>query len=250
MKRLENKVAIVTGGASGIGKTIALTFAMESADICVADINFKGASITAAEVKQMGRKSIAINVDLTCLNDLDKMVNEAVNYFGKIDILVNNAGTCLFNPVLKVTETEWDMMMNLNLKGLFFATQRVLPIMLKQGKGKIVNLASNWGAVGHRDASVYCASKAGIINLTRALALELATQNVNVNAIAPAVTRTPATEQVLDDTEYRKMLVGEVPMGRNGKPEEIAIAAVYLASDESDFVTGHTLCVDGGYLAQ
>jgi 2-deoxy-D-gluconate 3-dehydrogenase len=250
MGRLENKVALITGGASGIGKAIALAFAQERADVCIADKNFTGAQATAREVEKIGRKSLAIQIDVLKISELERMVSAAVDYFGKIDIMVNDAGVNLFKSVLEVTEAEWGNVIDVNLKGLFFATQRVLPVMLKQGRGKIVNIASNWGAVGYRNACVYCVSKAGIINLTRAMALELAPHKINVNAIGPACTETPMSKPELDDAELRQSIVREIPLGRVAQPEEIAAAAVYLASDESDFVTGHTLFVDGGFLAQ
>jgi NAD(P)-dependent dehydrogenase (short-subunit alcohol dehydrogenase family) len=250
MGRLENKVALITGGASGIGKAIALAFAKEQADVCIADKNFTGAQATAGEVEKIGRKSLAIQIDVSKISELERMVSAVVDYFGKIDILVNDAGVNLFKSVLEVTEAEWGTVIDVNLKGLFFTTQRVLPVMLKQGKGKIVNIASNWGAVGYRNACVYCVSKAGIINLTKAMALEFAPHKINVNAIGPACTETPMSKPELDDAELRQSIVREIPLGRVAQPEEIAAAAVYLASDESDFVTGHTLFVDGGFLAQ
>jgi 2-deoxy-D-gluconate 3-dehydrogenase len=250
MGRLENKVALITGGASGIGKAIALAFAQEQADVCIADKNFTGAQATAREVEKIGRKSLAIQIDVSKISELGRMVSAAVDYFGKIDILVNDAGVNLFKSVLEVTEAEWDTVIDVNLRGLFFATQRVLPVMLKQGKGKIVNIASNWGAVGYRNACVYCVSKAGIINLTKAMALELAPHKINVNAIGPACTETPMSKPELDDAELFQSIIREIPLGRVAQPEEIAAAAIYLASDESDFVTGHTLFVDGGFLAQ
>ena len=249
MNRLENKIALVTGGASGIGRAIALAFAREKAGVCIADKNLVGAEATAQEVEKIGRKSLAIQVDVSKLPDLDRMVSATLDYLSKIDILVNDAGEGLGCPVLEVTEAQWDAVMNVDLKGLFFATQRVLPVMLRQGKGKVINVASTWGAVGYKNRSVYCAAKAGVINLTKALALELAPQNINVNAIGPGLTETPLTKSDEPD-EIFQTIVRETPMGRSAQPEEIAEAAVYLASDESDFVTGHTLFVDGGFLIQ
>ena len=250
MGRLDNKVALITGGASGIGQAIALMFAREGADVCIADKNLAGAKATAQEVEKIGRKSLAVQVDVTKLSDLDKMVASTINQFGKIDILVNDAGVGLIRPVLEVTEADWDAVLNVNLKGLFFATQRVLPHMLRQGKGKVINIASSWAPVGYRNASVYTVSKAGVVSLTKTFALELAPKKINVNAIGPAFTETPLTKPLMDDPELFQSFLKEIPLGRIAQPEDIAAAAVYLASDESDFVTGHTLFVDGGFLTK
>ena len=198
MRRLENKVALITGGGSGIGRAIALAFAREDADVCIADMNLAKAQQTAREVEQIGGKILAIQIDVANISDLDKMVDAVVTRFGKIDILVNAAGILLRIPALNITETDWDAVMNVNLKGLFFATQRVLPVMLKQGKGKIINIASTLGAVGSQDRAIYCAAKGGVINLTRALAVELAPKKINVNAIGPGLTATSLTEYIMN----------------------------------------------------
>ena len=250
MGKLENKVALVTGGASGIGRAIALRFAEEQADICIIDKNLSGAQETAQEVEKRGRKAFAIHADISNSHDRDAIVPAALDCFSTIDILVNDAGVNLFKAALEVQEADWDAVMNVNMKGFFFVTQRVLPVMLKQGKGKVVNIASNWGAVGYRNAGVYSASKAGIISLTKTMALELAPYKININAIGPAATYTPMSKVELDVPELYQTLVSEIPLGRVAQPWEIAAAAVYLASEESDFVTGQTLFVDGGFLAQ
>lgn len=250
MGRLENKVALITGAGSGIGKAIAWAFAREHADVCIADMNLAKVQQTAREVEQDGRKILAIQVDVAKISDLDRMVDAVVTHFGKIDILVNAAGILLRIPALDITEADWDAVVNVNLKGLFFATQRVLPAMLRQGKGKIINIASTLGAVGSQDRAIYCAAKGGVINLTKALAVELAPQKINVNAIGPGLTETPLTEYIMNDAKLLQLFLEKVPLGRAAKPEEIAAAAIYLASDESDLVTGHTLFVDGGFLAQ
>jgi len=249
--RLKDKVAIVTGAASGIGRAIALRFAEEGANVCcVADINIDGIKNTAEEIQRMGRKAIWVQADVAKISDIDKMVAATVDSFGKIDILVNNAGVSLRNPIPDVTEEDWDRSMNVMLKGSFFGTQRVLPHMLKQGKGKVINLASTYGQVGALNNAAYCTAKGGIINMTRQLALELAPQKINVNALGPGPTYTPLSKPIFDDPEKLRPFLTKVPYGRVAQPEEIAAAAVYLASDESDFVNGHTLFIDGGYLIQ
>lgn len=249
--RLKDEVAIVTGSSSGIGKSIALAFAREGADLCcIADKNIAGVKETAEQVQDMGRKAIWLQADVSKISDIDKMVAATVDNYGKIDILVNNAGIFIQAPILEVKEADWDAMINTMLKGTFFCTQRVLPHMLKQGKGKVINLASTFGQVGFFQVSGYCAAKGGIINLTRQMALELAPNKINVNAIGPGTTYTPEMKHDLDDPERARPYLQRLPIGRVAQPEEIAAAAVYLASDEADFVTGHTLFIDGGWLTQ
>lgn len=201
-------------------------------------------------MEKLGRRASVVHADVSRRNDRDRIVPAVLESFDKINILVNDAGVNLFKAALEVEEAEWDAVMNVNLKGLFFVTQCVLPVMIGQGKEKVVNIASNWGAVGYRNAGIYSASKAGIISLTKTLALEMAPHKINVNAIGPAATYTPMSRVELDVPELYKALVSEIPLGRVAQPEEIASAALYLASDEADFVTGHTLFVDGGFLAQ
>lgn len=247
--RLKDKVAIVTGAATGIGRAIALAFADEGADVCCAtDKNLDGIKRTAEEIQRKGHKAIWEQVDVAKLSDIDKMVASTVDNFGKIDILVNNAGIYIMAPVLEFTEADWDTTLDVMLKGTFFSTQRVLPYMLKQGKGKIINIASTFGQVGFVNVPAYCAAKGGVINLTRQLALELAPSKINVNAIGPGTTDTPLMRPDLEKPERARLYLEKIPYGRVAQPEEIAAAAVFLASDESDFVNGHTLFVDGGYL--
>lgn len=248
--RLKDKVAIVTGAASGIGQAIAVEFAKEGADVCVTDVNLDGAKQVAEEIRRLGRKATALQVDVTKLSDIDKMVASTIDNHSKIDILVNNAGVYIKASILELTEAAWDTMLDVMLKGTFFCTQRVLPQMLKQGKGKVINLGSTFGQIGFFDASAYCAAKGGVINLTRQMALDLAPKKINVNALGPGTTDTPLIKGDLEDPEKARIYLDRLPIGRVAQPEEIAWAAVYLASDEADFVTGHTLFVDGGWLTQ
>jgi len=245
MGRLEGKVAIVTGAASGIGRAIALRFAKEGTDLCCADKNLEGVKNVAEKIQLMGRKSTWQQVDVTRISDIDKMVASTIDNHDRIDILVNTAGINIASPVLEVTEANWDALLDVLLKATFFCTQRVLPHMLKQGKGKVINFASTWGQTGAIGNAAYCAAKGGVINLTRQLALELAPSKINVNAIGPGPTDTPMLSP-----DARLHVVDRIPYGRIAQSEEIAAAAVYLASDESDMVNGHTLFVDGGYLSQ
>jgi NAD(P)-dependent dehydrogenase (short-subunit alcohol dehydrogenase family) len=245
MGRLEKKVALITGGGSGIGRGIALAFAREGADVCVAGRTLSKVQQVKSEIEKIGRRALAIQADVTKMADLDRMVAETISTFNRIDVLVNNAGIILRRPILDTTEAEWDNVMNIDLKAVFFTTQRVLPTMLKQSKGKIINIASTFGAVGAKERCVYCAAKAGIINLTKAMAMELAPK-INVNAIGPGLTQTPFTEYVMNNAPMLQASLNDIPMGRVGQPGDMSEAAVYLASDESDFITGQTLFVDGG----
>lgn len=247
--RLQGKTAIVSGSASGIGKAIALRFAQEGAEVFCSGVS-GGCQNTAREIQEAGGRAAWAQADISKLPDIDKMVAAAVAAFGKIDILVNNAGVYMSAPILEVTEKDWDTQLDVMLKGTFFTVQRVLPYMLKQGKGKIINMASTFGVIGFYDCSAYCAAKGGIVNLTRQLAFDLAPKKINVNAIGPGTTDTPLMKPDLDNPERAKLYLDRLPYGRVARPEEIAAAAVYLASDEADFVNGHTLFVDGGWLTQ
>ena len=248
--RLKGKVAIVTGAASGIGKAIALVFAKEGADVCVTGRRLSGAKQVAEEVRRMGRQATELQVDVAKMSDIDKMVTSTIDNHGRIDILVNNAGVYRKSSIIEVTEADWDITLDVMLKGTFFCTQRVLPQMLKQGKGKVINIASTFGQIGFFEASAYCAAKGGVINLTRQMAFDLASKKININAIGPGPTDTPLMRPDLENPERARLYLDRTPYGRAAQPEEVAWAAVYLASDESDFVHGYTLFVDGGWLSQ
>jgi len=248
--RLKNKVAIVTGAGSGIGRSIALTFAREGAKVVVADLNEKGGSETADLVKKEKGEAIFVKVDVSQAKNIEQMVEDCLKEFGRVDILVNNAGIVKTSPLHETTEEDWDKILGVNLKSVFLSSKKVLPIMLSQGKGKIINVASIAGLVGFSNLGAYCASKGGIIALTREMALEYAPQKINVNCIAPGVIKTAMTKEMLADETTRKSLESSTPYPRLGEPEDIAQAAVYLASDESDFVNGEILVVDGGWIAK
>lgn len=249
--KLRNRVAIVTGGAQGIGRAIALGLAREGADLVIADIQPDRAAETAEEVAALGRRSLACAVDVSNVAELEALVQAVQAEFGAIDILVNNAGIALPTPFLETTETDWDRIIDVNLKSAFFCSQLVARVMAAQGKGAIVNLASTSSFVAGRQEVPYAISKAGVRMLTAAAAAELAPYNVRVNAIAPGLIKTPLTAKHFSSPEALEARVkAKAPMGRPGTPEDLVEAVIFLCSDGADYVTGHTLVVDGGWLTQ
>ena len=248
--RLKDKIAIITGAGSGIGRGIALTFAKEGAKVAVVDLSEEGGKETLEEIKKIKGEAIFIKTDVSKSDEVAKMVSQVLRTFGRIDIVVNNAGIVKFSPMHEITEEDWDKIINVNLKSVFLVSKNVIPQMLKQGKGKIINIASIAGLVGFDQLAHYCASKGGIIAMTREMALEYAKYKINVNAIAPGVIKTAMTKDILNDEAQRKAMEAQTLYPRLGEPSDIAWAAVYLASDESDFVNGEILVVDGGWIAK
>ena len=247
---LENKVAIVTGGNRGLGKSIAIALAEAGANIVIVSRNVEKNKEVEDEIKKLGRDCISISTDLQKKDSIDNMVEETINHFGKIDILVNNAGVSTTKFALDVTEEEWDMIMNLNGKSLFFCSQAVAKHMKEQGSGEIINIASVVGAVGDVGISPYTASKGAVINLTRSLALEWARYGIQVNAIGPAYIETDMNRDALRKAKVDNKILSKTPMKRLGKPEELNGAVLLLASEGSSYITGQTIFVDGGWLAQ
>jgi 3-oxoacyl-[acyl-carrier protein] reductase len=247
MKRLENKVAIVTGGGRGLGKIFSIAMAEEGARIVVADILENEARQTAQEIRDKGGSAISLKVDVTSEKDTEEMAEEAVKAFGRIDILVNNAAMYFGigrGPFCKISSEEWDRLMTVNLKGPFLCTKAVFPQMKKQKRGKIVNLASETAFTGSKGLLHYVTSKGGIISFTRALATELGPYGICVNSIAPGFTDTEASRTLTDDiTKYD---VSTTPLGRLEQPQDLIGTLLFFSSDESDFVTGQALVVDGG----
>ena len=242
--KLKGKVALVTGAAQGIGKAIALLLARNGADIVVSDINLEKAEETAKEIRAIGPKAMAVKVDVANWSDVERMVTGILEKLAKIDILVNNAGITRDKLILRMTEEDWDAVLGVNLKGTFNCTKAVVRHMAKQRSGKIVNIASVVGEMGNAGQANYSASKAGVIGLTKTIAREYAQRGINVNAIAPGYIETPMTEALPEKAkeELRKL----IPMERLGKPEDVAEAVLFLVSEESSYITGQVLNVNGG----
>lgn len=242
--KLAGKVALVTGGAQGIGKAVALLLARNGADIVVSDINLEKAEETAKEVQALGRKALATKVDVGTFGDVEKMVEAILTQFGKVDILVNNAGIARDKLILRMTEEDWDAVLNINLKGTFNCTKAVVRHMSKQKSGKIVNIASVVGEMGNAGQGNYAASKAGVIGFTKTIAREFAQRGINVNAIAPGYIETPMTDALPD--KVKEELKRLIPMDRLGKPEDVAEAVLFLVSESANYITGQVLNVNGG----
>lgn len=249
--KLKDKVAIITGASSGIGAGIGRKFGQEGASVClVGNTHYDRAQKLATDISANGGKAIVIKADLLKMKDIDNIVEATLKEFGKIDILVNNAGVFFIRMLDETTEEEWDKTFDVNVKGPYFLTQKVVPHMLKQGKGKIVFIGSVFGPTGAPAASSYAASKMAIHGLTINLAIELAPSKINVNAVAPGNVDTPMNYELYDKFGGREAFRAQYPLGRLGLVEDIAASVAFLASKEADWITGVVLPVDGGYLAK
>jgi 3-oxoacyl-[acyl-carrier protein] reductase len=246
--KLEGKVALITGAGSGIGQAIALLFAKEGADIAVNDINLPAAEKTVAAVKKLGRKAIAVKADVSQEKPVADMVARTIKELGGVHILVNNAGYSAGGPAIDTGMEIWDPMVAVVLRGTYMCSQRAAQWMAKNGGGKIVNISSAAGIKAAHNMSAYAAAKAGVINLTGALASEWGPLNIYVNCIAPGMINTPMTQSTIAHTVTPEKIKEFIPLGRMAEPEEVAKAALFLASDDASFITGVTLPVDGGML--
>ncbi len=255
--RLKNKTAIITGGGTGIGKASAILFAKEGANIVICGRRKdKLKEVECSITKDLGLKAkdpkrvLSILCDVSKQDDINKLINKSIKQFNKIDILLNNAGVFGERTVVhKYTLSDWEKVININLKGMFLLAKKVIPKMISNGGGSIINIASILGMVAIPEAPAYNVSKGGVIMFTKSIAVEYGRHNIRANSICPGLVKTPMTQDLLDDTKASSALLGLYPMGRFGNPEDIANGCLYLASDESSWVTGTTLTIDGGYTA-
>ncbi len=246
---LKDKIVMVTGAAGGIGSEIARACAEAGAEVVLTDRDIPELAEVTAQI-EAGRRAISVPFDLLDVQSIREGVAEAFHRLGRIDGLVNCAGTNVYRLSLEVPEAEWDLIIGVNLKGLFFLSQAVAREMVeRKQQGGIVNIASTSGLRGGDYRSVYCASKGGVIQLTRAMAIELAPQGINVNAVAPTFTATPINKEMLEDPERKAQILSSIPAGRLGRPMDTAAAIIFLLSEAADFINGHVLAVDGGRLA-
>lgn len=241
---LLGKVALVTGGAQGIGRAVALMLAKNGADVAISDINLEMALATAGEIEKLGRRALAVEANVARFEDGQRMVRETVESLGTIDILINNAGIARDKLLLRMSEEDWDAVLDVNLKGAFNCTKAVVRAMSKQRGGRIVNIASVVGLMGNAGQANYAASKAGLIGFTKTVAREFGSRGINVNAVAPGYIDTPMTQALPE--KAKEELKRLIPMDRLGTPEDVAKAVFYLVTSASDYVTGQVLQVNGG----
>ncbi len=246
--RLRDKVAVVVGGASGIGEAISLKFAREGARVAVADINSGSAEVVRGKVESIGRQALALATDVRDYEQVSKMADAVVEKFSRIDVLVNSAGISEFGPIEQITVDAWKRIIDVNLTGVFYCCLAVGRKMMGQKNGKIINISSLAGIIGVPGNPHYVASKHGVVGLTRALAVDFAPYNINVNCICPSTTLTPMSAKSLTP-EFMKSQIERVPLGRLADPDDQANAALFLASNESDYITGLIMNVDGGLYA-
>ncbi|MEX2720762.1 MAG: SDR family NAD(P)-dependent oxidoreductase [Candidatus Wukongarchaeota archaeon] len=245
---LKGKVAIVTGASRGLGRGMAIGLARAGANVVVTDI--LDTKETVDEVKKLGREALGIKVNVTKKSDVEAMVQQTLEKFGMVDILVNNAGILRIEPTEDMKEEDWDKVLAINLKGQFLCAREVGKHMIKQKSGKIINMSSIAGKFGNPQSAAYNASKAGVILLTKTLAIDWGKHNIQVNAICPGAFYTPMTEESFKDENLVQMIKTSVPLGRYGEPEDLVGTVIYLASEASNYVTGHALVVDGGWTAK
>lgn len=246
---LTGQVALVTGGSRGIGKAISRALADAGAKVAVASRTLEDVENLAVNIQKGGGTALGIRLDVTDIPSIKTAVDRVEEQLGSIDILVNSAGINIQQHAIDVSEDNWDKIIDVNLKGTFFVSQDVGRRMIPRREGKIINISSQMGFVGYYRRSAYCASKGGVVQLTKVLAIEWAEHNINVNAVAPTFIQTELTKPMFEEEGFRQEILSRIPLGRIGLPEDVAGAVLYLSSDSADLVTGHTLLVDGGWVA-
>lgn len=240
----KNKVAVITGASRGIGRSIALALAAQGATIVAMDMDKTSTDAVVSELKAAGAKALAVVGNVTSSEDVERMISAAVEEFGRVDILVNNAGITRDGLIMRMKDDDWDAVLSVNLKGAFLCTRAAFKVMSKQRYGRIINIASVVGQMGNAGQANYCASKAGLIGMTKSNAREMAKRNVTVNAVAPGFIATAMTDALSD--KVREELTAQIPLERLGSSEDIANAVLFLASEASGYITGHVLSVNGG----
>ncbi len=241
---LEGKVALITGGAQGIGKEIALAFADAGADLIICDVNEKTLDEAATEIKNKGREVLGVKANVTDAKEVEDVITKSLDKYKRIDILINNAGITRDNLLVRMSEEEWDLVLSVNLKGVFLFSKAIARPMMKQRSGRIINIASIIGLIGNFGQANYAASKGGVIALTKTTAKELAKRNITVNALAPGFIKTAMTDKLTDDVKDAMMKL--IPLQKLGEPKDVANAALFLASDYAQYITGQVITVDGG----
>jgi 3-oxoacyl-[acyl-carrier protein] reductase len=242
---LENQVAVVTGGARGIGRAIAMTLAAHGANVVISDVNMEAAQKTADDIATTtGRRSLAVTVDVSQSDSVENMVKQTLDAFGHIDILINNAGITRDGLLMRMKDSDWDLVMEINLKGTFLSTKAVLRPMMKQRSGRIINISSVVGIMGNAGQANYAASKAGVIGLTKSTAKEVASRGITVNAVAPGFIATDMTDKLSDDVKAN--FLASIPLGRAGSAEDVAQTVLFLASPQASYITGQVIHIDGG----
>ncbi|MBN2058183.1 MAG: 3-oxoacyl-[acyl-carrier-protein] reductase [Candidatus Saganbacteria bacterium] len=244
--QLKGKVALVTGSAQGIGKAIAVALAKAGANIIISDINLELANKTAEEIKALGVKTMSVKLNVADATEAEEVVKQAKEAMGQIDILVNNAGITRDTLFIRMKKEDWDLVLNINLNGVFNMCKAVVPLMMKQRFGRIINIASIVGEMGNFGQANYAASKAGVIGLTKTLARETAPRGITVNAIAPGFIQTAMTDKIPE--EVKQKMMAQIPMAKLGQPEDVANACLFLASEAAAYITGQVINVNGGML--
>lgn len=247
-REFDGKVALVTGGSSGIGKATALAFARIGANVVIASRRVTEGEQTAHEICERGGDAIFVKTDVSKASEVEGLMNQTIKFYRRLDYVCNNAGTFVMGQLFELSEEEWDRTINANLKGIWLSLKYQIPIMLQQKGGVIVNMASMSAIIGNPGVSIYSASKGGVVALTQSAAIEYAASGIRINAISPGVISTPMVDDI--PIPLLEKIQSKHPIGRLGQPEEIADAVVWLCSDKASFVTGHNMVIDGGYTAQ